>query len=483
VTAGRIAVGVAEIVPDTLWTSIDDVPLVALPDARAWSLITRGLESVGQRELMIIIRRCRGESRPPDFPFILFRTLHRLAANGSTVGEGGHTRLAAPVGGGPPIEGFVYEEPGGRWWQEMLPDDHSRPPLLVIPLLTGEIDAALSFGHARVLALLGRQARYYPYPEWFDPARAPVLDIAAYRSKTLLKNFPVLHVPYIQVVRYGLRLEITLPRQKCAALLGSVRELPDAVALLPGFARNVLSTMVWRPGQTQPEAIWASTHAPEATPRHDAGIGVNFLAIIHGDIDPTVVLREDGYALMLSERLWNQFLAALEEGRSLVWDVPDGEVREIQVKLPPNEYHSPFGEIFSSEGAFASYSPAPSDRPPTRVTSKLHNVRMDKVVLLTPQHEIGQAIPIADLAAAIDDVMLAVDDHLDGVTHDYSQIVIQVTLAPNRPADIRVGGRTRDKAPVPLGQTIANRVADVRFPSVARFEVRFQIFLAPEFRS
>jgi hypothetical protein len=235
VTAARIPVGVMEVEPNALWTSVDDVALEAVPGARAWLFVTRGLEFVGQREMLMVVRRHAAESRPAHFPFLLFRTMYRLAADGALMNEGGHTKLAEPVAGGPPIEGFLYKgDPTG--WHYLVTGERSQPPLLIIPLLTGEIDAALSFGHARVLALLGQQARYYPYPWWFDPARAPVLDIATYRRGTILNQVSALHVPYLQVAQYGVRLEITLPRKECAHLHQDIRSAPEVFTLLPGFA-------------------------------------------------------------------------------------------------------------------------------------------------------------------------------------------------------------------------------------------------------
>jgi hypothetical protein len=67
-----------------------------------------------------------------------------------------------------------------------------------------------------------------------------------------------------------------------------------------------------------------------------------------------VTFREDGYALLLSERLWKQFLAALEAERSFAWDVVDsGGIREIVLRVEFSEHHSPFGEIYHTYEASA----------------------------------------------------------------------------------------------------------------------------------
>jgi hypothetical protein len=97
-------------------------------------------------------------------------------------------------------------------------------------------------------------------------------------------------------------------------------------------------------------------------------------------------------------------------------------------------------------------------------------------MLLTSEPELEQATTAADLVAACFDIECAIDDELDGVTHGCRQIVVEVTLAPNRPADTQVAV-TPNAMPKDVGDAIANRVRHLPFPVVRQLEVRFQLFL------
>lgn len=479
-TRGRSPLGTAELEPNALWTDVADVEL---PDAagRYWLIATRGMGSAGQRDLLVVVHRPPGEKRPPGFPLPLFHHVFRQAAGGSPVQVGGHATLGRPDPEGVSIGGFLFAETPVEW-RDLALDRHREDPLLTIPLLTGEIDAAVAFGHSRVLTLLGQQARHFPYPWWFDRARAPVVDFSTYANHTVLARTSRVHTPYLQVARYGAQLLLTLPRDRCAALAQELRTGPDVRALLAGVAHEVRSIHIWQPGQQGPMAISPGRSGTAAAFHGDDGRGGNFLMIGHGRLEPTVSQLEDGFALLLSERLWERFLTSLADERAFACDVsgPDGEVHEIAVHLEDRAYGSPFGETYRTHGVFRHHSRGRPSRRSDPVSPSLINVRLGEIVLLNSDAELERAIPggSQDIAQAVREIGYVVDDELDGVAHGCTEILVEVTLAPDRPATARLAV-TPDALPTDVGQAIVERLQDLPYPGVQQLEVRFHVRLTP----
>jgi hypothetical protein len=314
----RSRVGVVDVVPNAVRVQIDDVPLTGRTGGRGWLYATRGLEAFGQQELVVVVRQVPGEPGPPDFPYTLFATIHREAVAGRAVEAGGLTKIDPPPRG-PRLGGFLYES-APPIIRALVPGVGRRPPLLVVPLLVGEIDVALQFGRSRVLTVLGHEAGCHPFPWWFDPTRGPLLDLAAQRAHSVLGRSAVMHTPYLTLRLKGLRLTVSVDAESRRRMLRTLGTAPDTVAFLPGVPVAEENVYLWRPGQREP-VVYTSRHVEHgaiALPG-DMAIGLNFLLLGHWDGDAIANQKEDGFIALLSEPVWQEFLVNLDAGRSHVW--------------------------------------------------------------------------------------------------------------------------------------------------------------------
>jgi hypothetical protein len=470
-----------DLIPGALTASVYERALDAVPDGRIWLFNSHGLESFGQRELILATRRTREDGgRPPDFPLLLFNTVHRLAAGGSHVEEGDHTVLQSPAEfGGARIGGFAYHS--SAYHQDLpRPDrgggqmsDTPRPArLLVLPLLPDEMTAAVSFGHARVLALLGQQARRFPFPWWFDATRRPVVEIEPYRRATILSRVPVLHAPYLEIVYSGTRVELRLPAEEAARLPEILRTGPDVFALLPRLAGAVQRTFVWQPEQRRPTAVSAgSGQGGVPVVRGDDVYGLNFLIIAHGRLDPLARLMEDGFSLVLPDRMWHQLLDALQAGEPSTWILPGPDARELALVMQARDHVSPFG-TYRTDGVFQTFAPDPFASGATR--RELLNVEVVGLTLLSSEQEIAEATTAEALAGYVRDAEQVIDDALDGVEHGCTDMLVEFRLEPDRPPYASLAIRP-DAMPEATGQVIVDRLNALPAPKVRKREVRFQL--------
>ena len=102
-----------ELIPGELSITLDapDIPCIR---ATGWRLMTRGLRKHGQREIILILRRHENDllEKLLKGPLDYFRTVHRYAASGQTVGAGGRTGFVDSASLGWPDKcGFIYVEP------------------------------------------------------------------------------------------------------------------------------------------------------------------------------------------------------------------------------------------------------------------------------------------------------------------------------------------------------------------------------------
>jgi hypothetical protein len=405
-TTSREPLITVELVPGALWVDVNDVELPPPLNARAWLLATRGLVAVGQQEMLLAVRRRPGDTRPPEFPFVLFRTVHQLAASGATVKTGGFTQLCEPIAPRSSIAGFCYQASSYHLSEAAGITDPGVEPLLAVPLLTGEIDVAVRFGASRVLALLGAEYRYFPYPWWFDPGRGPVVDAAQYFNATRLRHTAIVHVPELEVTQFGTRLEIALPLSRCGWLHQLVEGVAEPLSLLCALNRDSPTRLVWRPGQDRPVAIYSPSS--DAIPG-DHPISGNFCMFLHGDLDPGVQPVEDGFAIMLSEEQWAATLVAMKNGQPLRWENSGARgVREVMIHFPADEYLSRAARHQRDLGHPRRTADAPVSRGAGRECGRGGGVRGDPLSELRRQRGLRYGQP--NMIAAV------------SLRHEYQQV-------------------------------------------------------------
>lgn len=445
----------AELVPGKLGASLYKM---TLPDGEPGRvMVSHGMERVGQQELLFVLRW--PESGLPAGAMaslaMLFGTVHSLAEQGHFVGDGGQTVLAEGqrLDVDPRISGFLYEErpvPPIR----VEAEGATRPPLIVVPMLAGEMPTAMAFGQSRVLTLLGRHARYYPYPWWFDGRRDPVADAAAHRGASLLDKMARMPASYVEVVQRGQRLDIAVHDEQRSSLHRALAGAPDVLALLTGIAGGAEMTYVWQPGQTGPQAIGGQWSGDGGAPvvRPTDPIGGNYLSIGHGKVEAMAAQREDGFMVLLPKKTWKQFTKAVKDGRPFGWDVPGTEIRQVTVGFPT-----------AAERGRVVAQPPEGAAVPARPVG--YHVGLESVELLQDQVYVGEAITAQDHAGFVRHVEQVVDDVFAGHEVTCERMMVEFQLAPGRPPEPTIATQG-DPIPREFGNALHERLRALPPPPV-----------------
>jgi hypothetical protein len=323
------------------------------------------------------------------------------------------------------------------------------------------------FGHARVLALLGAQERYYPHPWWFRPGRAPVLDDTEFRAATMLSRAPAYNLPFLRVVHDGDRLELSVSPEELPALREAMREAPDVCAYLPGLA-GTPKTYVWAPGQSGPAAIVAP--GGERATR----LACNFLLIVRGDGQPTARQVEDGFAVLLTGAMHARLLQAVEAGRPVEIWLPEGAVRVLAFKVGPEassmeDVNALPPNLFSGVPAATTMAASTSDTFPPPPPS-------GRIVLLTSEEQLRQATTPSELSDFLDRARLVVHGLFAGVRHHTEELMVEFRLAPNRPVAVRIMARPV-APPRELLVVLERQLQALPPPAIHYTEVAFQLHL------
>lgn len=469
-----LPVGREILIPGELSVAIDEGGIrTASGMLPALLYTTDGLARYGQREMVFAVTRTGAPA--PGFPFTMARTVHRFAAEGRLVDAGDVSVFGRPgVDVDERVTGFVYADPPAA-----LPStvDPARPPLVALPLLGGETAVVQRFGHARVLALLGAQERYYPHPWWFRPGRAPVLDDAEFRAATMLSRAPAYNLPFLHVVHDGDRLELSVAAEELPALREAMREAPEVCAYLPGLA-GTPKTYVWAPGQSGPAAIVAP--GGERATR----LACNFLLLIRGAADgprpPTARQVEDGFAVLLTGAMHARLLQAVEAGRPVEIGLPGGAVRALAFRVVDG----------AADPEPAAGGPdAVNAMPPTLLNGVPAATTMDataagpaaprppgRIVLLTSEEQLRQATTPAELSDFLDRARRVVEGLFAGVRHHTEELMVEFRLAPNRPVAVRIMARPI-APPRELLVVLERQLQQLPPPSIHYTEVAFQLHL------
>ncbi|MGI5244401.1 hypothetical protein [Dactylosporangium sp. CA-139066] len=447
---------------------------------------TDGLERHGQREMVFAVARTGAPA--PGYPLTMARTVHRFAAEGRIVDAGDVSVFGRPgVDVDERVTGFVYADPPAA-----LPStvDLPRPPLVALPLLGGETAVVQRFGHARVLALLGAQERYYPHPWWFRPGRPPVLDDTEFRAATMLSRAPAYNLPFLRVVHDGDRLELSVSPGDLPSLREAMREAPDVCAYLPGLA-GTPKTYVWAPGQTGPAAIVAP--GGERATR----LACNFVLIVRGagaggpDAQaPTARQVEDGFAVLLTGAMHARLLQAVEAGRPVEIGLPGGAVRAVAFRvadgaapaaaapgpdavnaLPPDLVNGVPAATTMAAGDLVG-----SARPAGGAGARSRDPARGRIVLLTSEEQLRQATTPAELGDFLDRTRRVVYQLFAGVRHHTEELMIEFRLAPNRPVAVRIMARPI-APPRELLVVLERQLQALPPPAIHYTEVAFQLHL------
>ncbi|XP_781105.3 uncharacterized protein LOC575625 isoform X1 [Strongylocentrotus purpuratus] len=152
-----------------------------------WCFSTKGLSTVGQDEVVIVLECLPDEKTIPRDIFCHLYSLYEDAKRGNTVTDMSHTIFA---GGGflgsREHGGFLYIRPTFQCLQKLVLPDH--PYLVAVLLQKWETPWAKVFP-LRLLLRLGAEFRYYPCPLMSVRFRKPVFGEIGHTIMNLLADF------------------------------------------------------------------------------------------------------------------------------------------------------------------------------------------------------------------------------------------------------------------------------------------------------
>lgn len=224
-----------------------------------WTYVSRGLDTVGQKEIIISIRQresTEGEKDYPIDPLRWFEDMYRFAISGQAVDVFGETRFhtidkflgrtdfqkavyVAPL----PIPGIL---------ENALPSRR----LHVIFLTREETHVSDRCGSMRVLSNAGSAERWFPYPFWIDRDRIDYITAPSVAG-SILQEMPMMVLNGISALHEESRIVLHVSRDAAAPLQAAVRDLADTEGLLlESFLHaDADSCYVWKSGNKKPHII------------------------------------------------------------------------------------------------------------------------------------------------------------------------------------------------------------------------------------
>ncbi|MGE0711084.1 MAG: hypothetical protein AB7N76_06945 [Planctomycetota bacterium] len=275
-----------------------------------WVYRSDGFLARGQQELLLVLRRGREGSAPLQ-PVVLFRTLHRLAAQGRCAEAGSMTMLG---------EGDLLGFKGVLYTRPNPPDGLAVPTerALSLTLVTArELQVAQRAGGLRILARLGKHVGHFPYPPWSTPGRKEV-PLPELESPSAVDGEGVRCAGAgLSVVSAADAITLRIGASAAPGVRARLAEAaPDAALLfLCQLDPEADALLVWE-GQPEPAAL---------TPPVGGGERISgcFLAVLPAAESSCHVL-EDGFGVPLAPPDLARLRAALAAGEGLELELSQG---------------------------------------------------------------------------------------------------------------------------------------------------------------
>ena len=276
---------------------------------------------------------CAGDPHRPievtDDVVAFYRMLYQRASERHFVDVGLFTTSGAeallPLAP-PRWRGIVYT------FAEPLVDATPAPDALAaVPLTQDELYVGVKFGAVRILSMLGNHYRRFPTAAWLDPHRPSVVSPGDMQA-SLLGSMGRITLAGGWIYSRGIEVRrdvrpstgalenaaVGFARQAIVFELSTFRATEIAqvltqvgpsgpVALIGAPDRQADACFCWVPGHSAPYAITG----PEATATR---IAANHLAIVAEQDADSAAYLEDGFALLLTNRTWEELCHRLQAG-------------------------------------------------------------------------------------------------------------------------------------------------------------------------
>jgi hypothetical protein len=296
-------------VPNALWVDLDDHILkIAGADRPCSTAVTCGLADVGQPEMVFTLTGSAGVEKFPPGILEYLEWVHGMAGDGHILrsSDMSGVRPPGPFAGLSPFLGVVFS-PATPDHQVAIPPGAVQGVLIT----QGEFEMAQMCSPWRVLARLGQEAHFFPWPFWSDLLRpATYLPGDAERSLLGKSGTPQLRLGRLRASLDSSQLDVALTAAEAGHLAGNLSTLPH-LAIVPPPDTAAAATLVWSPGQTEPTAICAD-------PALASFASARFLIILpnHGGHDE-IRFQEDGFTAIISKKTTKALAHHLRRGEAI----------------------------------------------------------------------------------------------------------------------------------------------------------------------
>ena len=399
-----------ELVPEKLLVKLYEHPLEtgqgAIP---CITYVTEGLKPLGQKEMALTISGHGAGEEPPPEPLYFFQTVYSLTEKGRTVDVGGVTQLDRDLFPGKPA--VIYGPP------RMIKGIDIPTDALTLVLVTArEIEVANAFGQLRLLALLGKAHRYFPFPVWTDIQREELPQVAGMKN-SILASMPRIGSLKAYVAKEGNRVKF-YPH---SAYVFPGEAPPDGpFAFLTRLSPGADSCLVWAPGQKGPEAISGLERTADK-------LGGCFLIVSHTPEKNIGGMIEDGFYFIFDDENWQAFKSALADEEAFSASTDDGS---LQFTLDWSQGKSTFVNPVDGRSLTGAWNKYGSDEPLQEKTS--NRWALHEIVLLSPEAEFTVNVDVEEFSGYINRL-----EEVAGKTplpESFARVwVVQVDLLPDAP--------------------------------------------------
>lgn len=432
----------------------------------ARTFLTEGLSAWGGMEVRITVP-ADGSAAVVGLAREMLVIQEQFAAEGRPATLGGFTSFKTSKLPGIELAGIMYARGGSV---SGIPKAEA---MLVAVLLHSEELALVQEGLAtRVLGLLARRARVFPYPSCWEIRTTPVFRPTD-QAKSLIAKTPCAALGDVRATVIGESLDDALPVARVRLSLPA--NAPETLATIWGDTSMRLLTLLvqlapdadgqatWMPGATQRQANTVGTTMPRR-------LGCAFVMLTGSDEIPAQLRYiEDGAGLILTNAMLDRVRDALITGEKLRLQVDDRT--ELVVEFRSEILVDPFTNAkLRARGGWEQYEPTlprPADEPATKA------VEVNQVVLLLPDEEMESRVTAPALASFI----RAVQDTVERVAclHPVESpvpVAVKVTLLPSEAPRVQLAFQG-ERAPALL-EPLAQELTALT-PIAVRDEVPFWI--------
>eukprot|EP00054_Salpingoeca_dolichothecata_P002725 m.23729 g.23729 ORF g.23729 m.23729 type:complete len:990 (-) comp13226_c0_seq2:79-3048(-) len=315
---GSTPISIIPVIPGRLDVAINTVRLVGTLGAPCWCFVTMGLRSLGQDEIVVLLKSLPEEHSYPQHMVLFFKQLFALVRRGTIIQDLGFTEIGCdqddPFLGDSFNSGFIYTRYKGQHIGGVpLP----RTPHLFAVLLRGaEIDWAKHFP-ARLLLRLGKQFNAeFPFPLWSDRFRESLYTGPQLRQCIHLSAG--MRIPDTTVMRVrtelGALIQIQLPKEAHTSVVQFLDRWPSnaPIPILAAIGRGCDSHLVYIPGND------GRTHAISLPQSQANCLGATHAVLVRNTRSKRNggMVRSDGLVMNLSPPVYEHVIAALRSAKS-----------------------------------------------------------------------------------------------------------------------------------------------------------------------